>query len=89
MVFQYCGRVYTRLASVMSKFGPSRSELKFRLWVSVAGLAMLAAALVFRGLPTGPAMFEVVGIAGAFFGGTFVWTLRKMVQQKKDEEIPS
>ncbi|WP_227268298.1 hypothetical protein [Roseobacter weihaiensis] len=62
----------------MTKYGPSRSELKFRLWVSVAGLAMLVGALLFRGLPTGPAMFEIVGITGAFFGGTLLWTLRQL-----------
>lgn len=64
----------------MSKYGPSRGELKFRLWVSVAGLCMLIGAIVFRGLPTGPAMFEVVAVAGAFFGGTFLWTLRRLMK---------
>ena len=62
----------------MSKFGPSRSEIKFRLCASLAGLAMLIAAIAFRGIPTGPAMFEVVGIAGAFFGGTLIWSLLKL-----------
>ena len=49
----------------MDHFGPSKSELKFRMWFSLAGLVMLVGALVFRGLPMGPAMFEVVAIAGA------------------------
>ncbi len=62
----------------MSKFGPSRSEIKFRLYASLAGLAMLILAIAFRGIPTGPAMFEVVGIAGAFFGGTLIWSLLKL-----------
>ena len=65
----------------MSKFGPSRSEIKFRL---CASLALLAAALAFRGLPSGPAMFEVVGIAGAFFGGTLVWSVVKLRKTGKD-----
>jgi hypothetical protein len=68
----------------MSKFGPSRSEIKFRLCASLAGLALLAAALAFRGLPSGPAMFEVVGIAGAFFGGTLVWSVVKLRKTGKD-----
>lgn len=51
----------------MSKFGPSRSEIKFRLYASLAGLALLIGAIAYRGLPRGPAMFEIVGIAGAFF----------------------
>lgn len=70
----------------MTRYGPSRSELKFRLWVSVAGLAMLVGALLFRGLPTGPAMFEIVGITGAFFGGTLLWTLRQLLKQSGGED---
>lgn len=62
----------------MSKYGPTRSEIRFRLWISVAGLAFLIFALAYRGIPTGPAMFEVVGIAGVFFGGTFIWSLWKL-----------
>ncbi len=57
-----------------SKFGPSRGELWFRLVFSVLGLAMMGFALWYRGVPEGPALFEVVGLAGAFFGGTAIWT---------------
>ncbi|MEE4189639.1 MAG: hypothetical protein V2I76_14495 [Roseobacter sp.] len=62
----------------MSNFGPSRPEIRFRLWVSIAGLALLVLAVTLRGLPTGIAMFEVVGIAGAFFGGTLIWSIIKL-----------
>ncbi len=64
--------------SPKSGIGPTRGELKFRLVFSLAGLAMLAAVVVFRGVPNGPALVEVVGIAGAFFGGTAGWTLWKL-----------
>lgn len=67
----------------MSKFDPPRSELKFRLWVSIAGLLMLLGAVIYRGFPNSLAMFEVILIAGAFFGGTLVWTLRKL--RKRDD----
>lgn len=70
----------------MSKYGPSRSEIKFRMYVSLLGLALLVAALVFRGLPTGPAMIEVVGIAGAFFGGTLIWSIVKLRNLSKTED---
>ena len=70
----------------MSKFGPSRSEIKFRMYVSLIGLALLVAALVFRGLPTGPAMIEVVGIAGAFFGGTLILSIVKLRSLSKSED---
>ena len=62
----------------MNRFGPSRGELKFRLVVSGMGLCLMATALFLRGVPTGPAFVEVVGIAGAFFGGTAVWTLCRL-----------
>lgn len=65
----------------MSKFGPGKKELKFRLYASMGGLAFLAVAVLYRGMPQGPAMFETLGIAGAFFGGTFVWTLRKLIRK--------
>ncbi|WP_299778850.1 hypothetical protein [uncultured Roseobacter sp.] len=66
----------------MTKFGPNRRELIFRLCVSIAGLLLLGAALVYRGMPQGPAMFEIVGIAGAFFGGTLLWTLKKLIRKE-------
>ncbi len=69
----------------MSKFAPSRAEIMFRLWASVAGLTLLLGAIAFRGLPRGPAMFEVVGIAGAFFGGTLVWSILKLRRLKHDD----
>ena len=62
----------------MSRFGPSRGELKFRLVVSLGGLALMAVALFWRGLPTGPALVEVVGMAGLFFGGTAIWSARQL-----------
>lgn len=70
----------------MSKFGPTRAEIKFRIWVSLAGLCMLVGALLFRGLPQGPAMFEIVGIAGAFFGGTLIWGLYKLWQMDTSDD---
>ena len=58
--------------------GPPRGELWVRLAVSLAGLAMMLAALVVRGVPEGPALVEVVGIAGLFFGGSAVWCARRL-----------
>jgi hypothetical protein len=64
----------------MSKFGPTKNDLKVRLLFSLGGLALLAAALFYRGLPKGPALFEVIGVAGLFFGGTAIWTIRKLIK---------
>ena len=65
-------------------FGPTRGELRFRLVFSLAGLALMLFALFYRGVPTGPAFVEVVGLAGLFFGGTAIWTIRKLM--KRDRE---
>lgn len=63
------------------KFGPTRGELRFRLILSGAGLVAVIAALLFRGLPTSAGGWEAIGIATLFFGGTFLYTLRKLVQR--------
>jgi len=65
----------------MAKYGPTRGELWFRLAVSVAGLAGLAAVVGLRGIPGGPALFEVVGAALLLFGGTLVWSARKLIRR--------
>lgn len=64
----------------MSKFGPSKSELKLRIGIGLAGLALLGGALAYRGPPTGPGGWEAVIIAGLFFGGTMAWSLRKLLR---------
>lgn len=51
-----------------------RSELLFKFVFSLVGLALLVVAIAYRGWPQGPAMFEVIGIAGAFFGGSALWS---------------
>jgi len=59
-------------------------ELWFRVWFSLAGLGMVAAVIVVRGLPRGPALVEVIGVAGLFFGGTLVWSLYKLFGADRD-----
>lgn len=62
------------------KHAPTRSELKFRLAFSLAGLAMMVGAILYRGWPPGIAMAEVLVITTAFFGGTAIWTIRKLMK---------
>jgi xanthosine utilization system XapX-like protein len=50
------------------RYGPTRGELWFWLGLSAAGLCFLAYAVLLRGLPSGPALIEVVGLAGLLFG---------------------
>ncbi|QBF33659.1 hypothetical protein [Thalassococcus sp. S3] len=71
----------------MSKFGPSKSDLIFRLVFSLCGLAMMVGAILYRGMPKGPAMFEIIGIASVFFGGTAVWTIRKLIRKDYSDGV--
>lgn len=59
-------------------FGPTRGELWFRLAFSLVGLCLMLAAIRYRGAPQGIALVEVIGIAGAFFGGTAIWSAWKL-----------
>ncbi len=65
----------------MNKFGPTRSDLMFRLAFSVIGLALTAGALLYRGLPSGHGGWETISIATLFFGGTFLWTAIKLIRK--------
>ena len=65
----------------MRKFGPTRGELKFRLVASILGLCFLAGALFYRGIPSGPAFVEVGLFGGAFFGGSAVWSARRLIRR--------
>ncbi|WP_299791010.1 hypothetical protein [uncultured Marivita sp.] len=58
--------------------GPTRNELWFRLVFSLAGLALLIAVVLTRGISNAAALVEVVGIAGLFFGGTAIWSALKL-----------
>ena len=50
------------------RFGPTRGELWFWLWASAGGFGLMAVALYLRGVPDGPAIAEVVGLASVVFG---------------------
>ncbi|MFK7869138.1 MAG: hypothetical protein AB8B58_07860 [Roseobacter sp.] len=63
-------------------FGPSRTELKRRVAISSFGMLALVGAVGYRGWPPGFAMLEVLVIGGLFFGGTLLFSLRKL--QRRD-----
>lgn len=64
------------------KFGPTRGELKFRLFAGLAGIGLLIGVLVYMGIPKGPALVELFGFGGLFFAGTAAWSAWKLI--KKD-----
>ncbi|WP_299722750.1 hypothetical protein [uncultured Tateyamaria sp.] len=63
-----------------NKHGPTRGGLKFRLGFSLVGLTLVAVALIYRGWPQGPGGWEAIGLGTLFFGGTLIWTLRKLIR---------
>lgn len=65
----------------MSRFGPTRAELKLRLVISLFGLALLIGAYAFNGI-RGIASLEIAIIAGAFFGGSAIWSARRLRQTR-------
>jgi hypothetical protein len=67
-----------------NKYGPTRGELWFRLCTGLLGLLFLTAAITWRGIPSGPALVEVLGFGGLFFGGTVIWSAWKLWTQRAD-----
>ncbi len=65
-----------------NKYGPTRGELWFRLCTGLGGLGLMIAAVSSRGMPSGPALVEVVGFGGVFFGGTVLWSAWKLWKQR-------
>lgn len=69
------------------KYGPTRGEFRFRAAFSVVGLAAIDVLVAVRGVPKGPGLVEVFGIALLFFGGTLVhslWHLRAAAARDPD-----
>jgi hypothetical protein len=66
----------------MSKFGPSRGELKLRLAISLGGLALLIGAYATNGIG-GIASLEIGIIGSVFFGGSAIWSLLQL--RRKDQ----
>lgn len=65
----------------MNKYGPTRGEHLFRLVFSIFGLGCIGVLFAVHGVPRGPGLVEVVGIAGAFFGGSAVWSARALLRK--------
>jgi hypothetical protein len=58
----------------------TRGEAWLRLALSATGLALIAGILVVQGLPEGPGLVEVVGVAGLFLGWLAVTALRRLMR---------
>lgn len=49
------------------RYGPTRGELWFWLFASAFGLGFMTLAFVYRGLPGGPALVELLGLPVILF----------------------
>ena len=67
------------------KYGPTRGELWFRLLAGIVGFVLLIAAVTARGVPSGPALVEVVGLGGLFIGGTVLWSAWKLWKSRAND----
>ena len=64
----------------MSKYGPTRGELKFRVAVSLFILVLMGAAMLIKGVPTGLVGIEMFLFCGGFALGTGGWSLWKLMR---------
>jgi len=64
------------------KYAASRAELKVWLVLSTIGLALVGLMLVNRGLPGGPALFEVVLLPAIFFGWLFARSVKRLARHE-------
>lgn len=64
------------------RFGPTRGELWFWLAASAAGLCLMGFALWLRGVPDGPAIAEVVGIASVVFGYLGGRSIKRLIRRE-------
>lgn len=64
------------------RFAPTRGELWVWLWLSAGGFGLMAVALVVRGIPEGPAIAEVVGLAGLVFGYLGGRSVKRLIRRE-------
>ncbi|MFN3994637.1 MAG: hypothetical protein ACK4IU_17225 [Tabrizicola flagellatus] len=64
------------------RFGPTRGELWFWLWASLGGLSLMGVALAVRGIPEGPAIAEVAGLAVAVFGYLGGRSVKRLIRRE-------
>lgn len=64
------------------KYAATRGELQFWLVISLIGLGMMIAVLVKRGIPPGPALFEVVALPSVFLGYLFIRSIKRLIRRE-------
>lgn len=59
----------------------TRGEARLRLAFCGVGFALIGGVLAVQGLPEGPGLVEVLGVAGLFFGWSGVLALRRLMRR--------
>lgn len=64
------------------RYGPTRGELWFWLVASMAGLGLMAFAFLYRGLPGGAALIELVGLPIVLFGYLCARSVKRLIRRE-------
>lgn len=64
------------------RFGPTRAELWVWLWISLGGLGMGGVALGMHGIPSGPALVEVLGLPVLVFGYLGGRSIKRLIRRE-------
>ena len=68
----------------MTQFGPTRAEMKFRLFLSLLGLILIAAAVTVRGVPAEQQFWVLLMLAIAFLSGSAAMSGAKLRDLDED-----
>lgn len=68
----------------MKKYGPSRSELRFRLLVGLLGVALTIGAAFYITATSGAHLGELLVFGLGFFGGTALWSGWTLYKRDRD-----
>jgi hypothetical protein len=64
------------------RYGPTRGELWFWLWVSLFGIGLIGVAVGVRGIPEGPALFEVIGLPVLLFSYLLGRSVKRLIRRE-------
>jgi len=64
------------------RFGPTRGELWFWLWISLGGLAFGGVAVLANGIPSGPALVEVIVLTVLLFGFLGGRSIKRLIRRE-------
>jgi hypothetical protein len=64
------------------RYGPSRGELKVWLAIALAGSAIVLAVVISQGMPSGPALIEIVVLPAVLFGYLGGRSVKRLIRRE-------